>query len=76
MTKTTTSDGDPNEGPSLRYWPSRTADEWRAYHRAYYQRNRERRLKQASESHLRCYLRRLFGENVPKSLQRIFLRDK
>ena len=58
-----------------RYWPSRTPEEWRAYHRNYYREHAERRRAQARDSHLRKVLRQVFGSAIPRSLRLLFLRD-
>jgi hypothetical protein len=64
-----------NLDQSPRYWPSKTVQEWRAYHRAYYRDHAERRRAQARHSHLRKVLRQAFGTAIPRSLRRPFLRD-
>jgi hypothetical protein len=40
----------------------------RAYHRAYYWNNVERRRAQAREAHFRRQLRKWFGEEIPRRL--------
>ena len=60
---------------SPKYWPSRSVEEWRAYHRDYYQRNAAKRRQQARKSYLRRWLRKAFGGHPPKSVMRIFLRE-
>ena len=57
------------------YWPSKTVEEWRAYHRNYYREHAERRRKQARDSQLRKVLRQALGNAIPRSLRRLFLRD-
>jgi len=62
----------------LRYWPSRTVEEWRAYHREYYRAHAERRREQKRASHQRRALVRAYaryGGIVPKRVIRmLFLR--
>jgi hypothetical protein len=64
-----------NPDQSPRYWPSKTVEEWRAYHRAYYRDHAERWRAQARHSHLRKVLRQAFGTAIPRSLRRLLLRD-
>jgi len=61
-----------------RYYKSRTADEWRAYHREYYRTHAERRRQQKKASHQRMALVRAYVRYsgiVPKRIIRLlFLR--
>ena len=62
-----------------RYCKSRTAEEWRAYHREYYRQHAERRREQKKASHRRMALVRAYaryGCIVPKRIIRmLFLRE-
>ena len=61
-----------------RYYKSRSAEEWRAYHREYYRKNAERRRRQAAKYHQRKTLERAYaqlGGVVPKRVLRFLLRD-
>jgi hypothetical protein len=59
--------------------PSRTAEEWRAYHRDYYRKNAERRRIQAARYYQRQRLKRALARYrglVPDRIIRLlFLRD-
>lgn len=61
-----------------RYYKSRTAEEWRAYHREYYRQHAERRRQQKKLSNQRLVLIRAYaryGGIVPKRVIRmLFLR--
>ena len=61
-----------------RYYKSRTAEEWRAYHRDYYRKHAERRRQQRKNSHQRMVLERAYmryGGIVPRRVIRLlFLR--
>ncbi len=66
-------------GPGPRYYKSRTAEQWRAYHREYYRAHVERRREQKRASHQRMALVRayaMYGGFVPKRVIRmLFLRE-
>lgn len=68
-----------NSQSGPRYPSSRTADEWRAYHRKYYRKNAERRRQQAAEYQKRRKLIRViasYSRWIPKRLVRHILRDE
>ena len=71
-------DASDNGQPSPRYYKSRTAEEWRAYHREYYRTHTERRRQQKKASNQRMTLVRAYvryGDLVPKRVIRmLFLR--
>ena len=61
------------------YYKSRTAEEWRAYHREYYRKHAERRRQQKKASHQRARLTRIYvrcGGVVPmRVIRMLFLRE-
>ncbi len=73
MTENSTS-GDKPESP--KYHPSRTPEQWRAYHRAYYRQHAERRRQQARNSYWGKVLGDPSGERSLQGLINAFLRGK
>jgi len=62
-----------------RYWPSRTVEAWRAYHREYYRKNAAKRRAQAAKYHSRRVykqaLARYSGLVPDRIIKLLFLRD-
>lgn len=62
-----------------RYYKSRTADEWRAYHREYYRHHADRRREQKRISDRRRAIARTYaslGRYVPKRVIQMLLREE